>query len=232
MAGTSRKGAVFLRALLETGARPSRGDGTRHLSSCGILATRTLRPHHPLTPVPASKQAVRPFLHLAAPLLGSKRMEYSETRVLGYSAEQMYAVVSDVGSYRLFVPWCTSSRVLSCHKGLARAELEVGFPPLVEHYVSEISMVPQHQIRAVCSDGRIFSHLETLWRFEPGLPMQPDTCTLDFSISFEFKSLLHSQLATLFFDEVVKQTVSAFECRAKTMYGPRAVQRLQAAHST
>ncbi|KAM4622788.1 coenzyme Q-binding protein COQ10 homolog B, mitochondrial-like [Discoglossus pictus] len=229
MAGHCRRGAsVLLRALLEAESRPGlalmgRGTrkqpGVRHLSSCGILATQCQKR---LPPAPSQGQT-RTFLNIAVPFLGSKRIEYSESRLMNYSIDQMFDVVAKVGDYKIFVPWCNKSNVLSCHKGVIRAELEVGFPPLVERYVSEITILPQHKIRAVCNDGRLFSHLETIWRFNSGLPGKPDTCTLDFFVSFEFKSLLHSQLATVFFDEVVKQMVTAFENQAARTYGQQTV---------
>ncbi|KAK4808677.1 hypothetical protein QYF61_020166 [Mycteria americana] len=195
-----------------------------------------------------------------------------------YSAGQMYKLAANVGEYRLFVPWCSRSAVLSRRGQVLRAELEVGFPPFLERYVSEV-FLGSRRIRlreagtwgdagrwghpslpdtrggagprtlreqsglpsgagwcrpgpsavslpqAVSRDCRLFRHLETLWRFGPGLPGRTDTCLLDFSVSFEFRSALHARLASLFLDEVARRTVSAFEGRAQALFGPQAAVR-------
>uniref|UniRef100_A0A2D4HWF7 Coenzyme Q-binding protein COQ10 START domain-containing protein n=1 Tax=Micrurus lemniscatus lemniscatus TaxID=129467 RepID=A0A2D4HWF7_MICLE len=198
----------------------SRFLGPLIMKSCSFLDSRSIM-----------RKQVRPFLNLAAPLLGAKRMEYTEIRQLPYSVDQMYDIVADVGSYQLFVPWCNCSRIISHHKEVSKAELEVGFPPVVERYVSEISSVPHCQIRAVSKDGRLFRHLETLWQFKPG--NTGHSCTLTFYVSFEFKSIFHSQLANLFFNEVVKRMASAFEQRAEKLYSTgTAAQPHQAIHCT
>lgn len=67
--------------------------------------------------------------------------------VFRYNPEQMYSVVVSVDQYQHFVPWCKKSRVMRGRNGGLLAELEIGFPPLVERYISEVTIVPNYQVR-------------------------------------------------------------------------------------
>ncbi|XP_015792812.1 coenzyme Q-binding protein COQ10 homolog B, mitochondrial [Tetranychus urticae] len=150
----------------------------------------------------------------------SARKTYREKRLLGYSKEQLYNIVSRVDDYHLFLPACTKSVVTHREPNLIKADLVIGFPPMiVEKYTSHVDLDRPNLVRARCFDGRLFKHLITEWKFSDGKPGNPRSCTLDFFIDFEFRNHFYSRVAHSIFDQLVHQTVNCFLKRAKDLYG-------------
>lgn len=135
----------------------------------------------------------------------------------------MYAVVSDVGNYYKFVPFCKRSHILTESPEFLKADLIIGFPPILESYTSNVTLVKPKMVRAICVDGKLFNHLNTTWKFSPALKNNLQSCIIDFHISFEFKSLIHSNLAHWVFDALVRQMEVAFIAEAKVRYGQESV---------
>lgn len=136
-----------------------------------------------------------------------------------FSKEEMFTVVADVRHYKQFLPFCTKSAILSRKSKEVLANLEIGFPPIVENYTSTVTIERPHLVQAICTDARLFKYLETSWQFSPGLYSNPKSCITDFYIRFEFKSALYSRLASIVFDRLVHQMEKAFLEEAKRRYG-------------
>lgn len=143
-----------------------------------------------------------------------------------YSMKQMYDVVSDVDNYKSFVPYCKKSRVYERKPNSAKADVIVGFPPLYEKYTSNLTLQPPQLIKSECFDGRLFNYLQNYWGFSPGLKDLPESCVIDFRVTFEFKSALHSHLSHLFFDAIVHQMEIAFVREAERRYGKAKIKSL------
>jgi coenzyme Q-binding protein COQ10 len=142
---------------------------------------------------------------------------HSETRLLRYSPDLMYAVVADVEKYPQFLPWCVGLRVLSREivksREVQRAEMLVGFGALRERYTSRVVLDPTARTIDVTQTEGPFRQLETHWRLAP----EGEGCRVDFTIAFEFKSRLLGAVAGKAFEHVLLKMTDAFEARAKML---------------
>jgi coenzyme Q-binding protein COQ10 len=144
---------------------------------------------------------------------------HSERRVVAYTPMQLFELVADVPRYPEFLPWCHAGRVRRRESPTVQiAELAIGFGPFHEKFASRVLLAPDApdgpRIDTTGIEGP-FRRLVSRWIFRP----HPDGCQIDFELEFDFRSILLQQTVRLLFAEAVRRMVSAFEARAKALYG-------------
>lgn len=144
---------------------------------------------------------------------------HAETRILPYSAEQMYDLVADVARYPQFIPWIMAARVRSVTPGedgtVMLADLVIGFKMFRERFGSRVVLRPEaREIDTEYIEGP-FKHMLSHWRFRD----VAGGCEVAFDVDFEFRNKVLQGAAGVFFHEAMKRIVRAFEDRAKALYG-------------
>ena len=145
---------------------------------------------------------------------------HAETRHLPYSADQMYALVSDVASYPQFLPWTAAARVRRITPRddgakVMEADLVISFKVFRERFGSRVVLWDEaKKIETEYLDGP-FQYMRSNWRFEE----EDGGCLVHFDVDFAFRNRLLQSAAELFFYEAMKRIVQAFENRARALYG-------------
>ncbi|KAJ6515923.1 dehydrase and lipid transport-domain-containing protein [Mycena sanguinolenta] len=196
---------------------------------------RVLRPGVHRRPVSTRRRHLFSLPDLSSILPGGPELQtYREQKTLPYTRQQLYQVVSDVGSYHHFIPFCSASRVLSTTDEtqipmVMDAELTVEFLAFKESYVSRVTCIPLESVKAVASSATpLFKDLTTMWRFqsisgnETALSsMATPTTLVKLDLAFAFASPIHAAISSSFFGQVSKLMVNAFEERCAEVYGPK-----------
>lgn len=143
---------------------------------------------------------------------------HSETRVLPYTAAQMYDLVADVASYPQFLPWCSAARIRSrTPEGeveVMLADLVISFKVFREKFGSRVTLKPvQNSIDTEYLDGP-FKYLKSTWDFKD----VEGGCEVAFFVDFEFKNAILQGVIGVVFNEAMNRIVRAFEARAEDLY--------------
>ncbi|WP_373085578.1 type II toxin-antitoxin system RatA family toxin [Sneathiella sp.] len=141
---------------------------------------------------------------------------HAEQRILPYTPKQMYDLVAAIDQYDEFLPWCVGARINERKDNVVFADLVIGFKLFREKFTSRVTLdEPNLVIDVEYMDGP-FRYLNNHWKFID----HPDGCKVDFFVDFEFRSMILQKTIGLLFNEAVTRMISAFENRAKKLYGP------------
>ncbi|MBN2630832.1 MAG: type II toxin-antitoxin system RatA family toxin [Rhodobacteraceae bacterium] len=149
---------------------------------------------------------------------------HTETRIMPYSADQMYALVSDVASYPQFLPWNSAARIRSRTlqangSEVMEADLVISFKVFRERFGSRVTLWPAlRKIDTEYLDGP-FKYMKSTWEFRDAPDGSSGGCEVDFFVDFEFRNAILQGIIGVVFNDAMQRVVRAFERRAEALYG-------------
>jgi coenzyme Q-binding protein COQ10 len=142
---------------------------------------------------------------------------HSESRIVPYSAEQLFDLVMDIEKYPEFLPWCLGARINSKSKNKVEADVIVGYKMFREKFSSRVRFTRPKEIEVEYLQGPM-RHLHNKWAFKD---LKENQCRVDFYVDFSLKTKLFESLVDQFFHKALMKMINAFELRAMEIYGAK-----------
>lgn len=138
--------------------------------------------------------------------------------LIWYSAQEMFALVTDVARYPEFLPWCDRAKVVEEHKDGMTAELGIAFGGIHQTFTTRNAHVAGRKVGMKLVDGP-FSRLDGHWNFAPVGNEQQRACKVELDLHYSFKNAALAALVGPVFDRIAGSLVDAFVKRAEQVYG-------------
>lgn len=140
--------------------------------------------------------------------------------LIWYSAEEMFALVTDVARYPQFLPWCDQAAVLQRDEQGMMAKVGISLGGLKQSFTTRNKHVPGREVSMELVDGP-FSKLDGRWLFTPldgvdGAAQR--ACKVEFTLRYDFSSMALAALVGPVFDKIAGSFVDAFVKRAGQVY--------------
>lgn len=137
--------------------------------------------------------------------------------LIWFSPQEMYALVTDVGQYSAFLPWCDRATVLETHDDGMSAEIGIAFGGLHQTFTTRNTHTPSSRVDMRLVKGP-FSHFNGQWNFLPVGDGSQRACKVELQLQYGFSSNTLALLVGPVFDKIAASLVDAFVKRAQQVY--------------
>ena len=153
--------------------------------------------------------------------LGAGRLHMKTVQksvLIWYTAEEMFALVTDIGKYPEFLPWCDQAKVLSQDEHGMVAEIGISFAGIRQTFTTRNEHVAGRTVNMKLVSGP-FSSLDGHWTFTAVGDGSQRACRIELELQYGFESLALAALVGPVFDKIAASMVDAFVKRAEQVYG-------------
>ena len=135
--------------------------------------------------------------------------------IVSHSCQEMYALVSDVGAYAQFLPYCVSAEILSTKGNIVHGQMVFSYFGLSYTVVTQNTMEPFGRIGLSLLQGDMQS-LEGQWLFRD---MQDGHCRVSLDLAIDMHDGWTYRVINRILDRVADTMVDRFVERAQQVYG-------------
>ena len=142
--------------------------------------------------------------------------EVKRSALVAQPAARMFALINDIESYPLFLPWCTSAQVESRTEQEIIASISVRRGALHAQFTTRNELTANRHIAMRLVSGP-FKTLEGDWTFTPVDAPGQSGCRVDLLLRFAFANRLTGMIFEPLFEETAVSLVDAFVVRARAL---------------
>ncbi|MHA6914876.1 type II toxin-antitoxin system RatA family toxin [Ralstonia pseudosolanacearum] len=141
--------------------------------------------------------------------------DVEKTVLIGYSAERMFDLVTNVKDYPDFLPWCGGVEIYEQSDTSLDARVDIAFKGIHQYFRTRNTQTRPSHIDMTFADGP-FKAFTGFWQFTP---LRADACKINFHLHYEFSSVILEKLIGQVFSMIANTFVDSFVKRAEAVYG-------------
>ena len=137
-------------------------------------------------------------------------MRVQRTALVAHPAERIFALIEAAEDYPAFLPWCASARILQRDDSIVVARIEVAWHGVRFSFVTR-NPKRSPEWMAIGLEQGPFRHFKGEWQLTL---LAAWGCRVEFSLDYEFDTVLVGNVAAPLFDKAARTLVDAFVRRA------------------